>query len=145
MLRAVDAVDWPAVRRAFADAVEVDYTSLVGGQPARVAADQLIATWQALVPGFEATQHKIGPINIVGTGDQRSAETDVRGYHEIKGTPGGDAWIVVGKYTFQLSHGPAGWRITGMKLTVFYQEGNLGLPAIAQERAKSAPRRAGVR
>ena len=34
MLHAIDAKDWPGVRPAFADAVEVDYSSLFGAAPA---------------------------------------------------------------------------------------------------------------
>jgi len=36
MLFAGDALDWTGVRAAFADEVEVDYTSLFGGSPERL-------------------------------------------------------------------------------------------------------------
>jgi hypothetical protein len=41
-----DARKWADLRAVFADEVDVDYTSLTGGQPARVKADDLIAGWQ---------------------------------------------------------------------------------------------------
>src|SRR5690606_34429994 len=62
LLFAVDALDWAGVRAAFADEVEVDYTSLFGGSPERLPADELVTRWQGMLPGFAATQHQTGPI-----------------------------------------------------------------------------------
>jgi hypothetical protein len=39
---AVDAKDWMRARTFFADKIEVDFTSLTGGEPARITADELI-------------------------------------------------------------------------------------------------------
>ena len=64
MLHAIDALDWKAVRSALADRVEMDYTSLFGGKPSIQNADDLVLGWQGLVPGFQATQHLLGPILV---------------------------------------------------------------------------------
>lgn len=102
MLNAIDALDWTGVRGEFADTVDVDYTSLAGGQPATIAADQLMTTWQGLLPGFEATQHLTGPIRAEVAGSVGTAYTSVRGYHYIKGAPGGEVWMVAGTYTMRM-------------------------------------------
>lgn len=136
MLHAIDALDWPRVRSAFTDSVRVDYTSLAGGEPADVPADALIASWQELLPGFDATQHLTGPVLTNISGSRATAETHVRGYHHLKGAAGGDIWMVAGHYTLQLSSGGSGWKIGAIKLTVFYQEGNLKLPEIARQGVK---------
>lgn len=142
MLHAVDRVDWGGVRHAFADTVAVDYTSLAGGEPQSMPADQLMATWQALLPGFDATQHLLGPIVARAAGGETIAEAHVRGYHRIADAERGDLWMVAGHYTFGMVRRSDAWLIGAIKLTVFYQEGNLHLPTLAQARAQLRPRTA---
>jgi hypothetical protein len=136
MLHAIDAVDWKAVRAAFAERVDVDYTSLFGGEPTNQAADDLILGWQGLVPGFEATQHLLGPIAVCRQGAGAVAETHVRAYHYVAA---GRVWMVAGHYAFRLLRQKS-WKIAAITLTTYYQEGNLGLLDRARERAKTSPR-----
>jgi hypothetical protein len=169
MLLAIDELDWPGVRRAFADRVRVDYESLSGAAPAEVEADALIESWRGLLPGFDATQHITGPVVVDDTGpDEALARTSVRGYHWIAG----EEWMVAGRYTMTLRrvidlplrasgsasvHGSdetrrrfgevaesvgvrGDWRIISITLTVARQTGVLSLPDTARERAQSAPR-----
>jgi hypothetical protein len=132
MLHAIDALDWPAVRAAFADEIRVDYTSLSGGEPETLPADALITRWQGLLPGFDATQHLAGPVVLSSDGGPGvRAAAHVRGYHHIRGSDGGQTWGVFGHYTARLADG----KITELTLRVFYQEGNLELPALAARRA----------
>ncbi|MBL0728553.1 nuclear transport factor 2 family protein [Piscinibacter sp. HJYY11] len=135
MLLAIDQCDWARVRAAFADEVLVDYTALSGGSPSRVRADALMASWQALVPGFEATQHLVGPVVAQRRDTEVVAHTAVRGYHHIAGAAP-PVWMVAGRYTFALTRRGAHWRISAIRLHVAYQEGNLGLPALAQQRVR---------
>ncbi|HEY8469192.1 MAG TPA: nuclear transport factor 2 family protein [Longimicrobiales bacterium] len=131
MLFAVDGLDWAGVRAAFADEVHVDYTSLFGGTPERLSADELIERWQGLLPGFAGTQHLTGPIAVTFDGaDEAVAETHVRAYHYVDGVPGG-TWMVAGHYTIPVRRGAAGWRITGMRLALIRQEGDVDLAAVA--------------
>jgi hypothetical protein len=62
----IDRRHWVAVRAALTDEVDTDYSSLFGGTPERIPADDLVARWQSLLPGFDATQHLIGPIAQTG-------------------------------------------------------------------------------
>jgi hypothetical protein len=141
LLHGVDTLDWTRVRGALTDEVRIDYTSLFGGSPARIAADQLIVNWRALLPGFDATQHIIGPVIVRQAGERAEAETTVRGYHRVKGADGGDIWMVAGRYDMQLEQSGGRWRIAAITLSTYYQEGNLALPAVAQGRAVSEPRK----
>jgi hypothetical protein len=125
-----DARDWAAVRTLYADSVRVDYTSLAGGAPATVAADALIAGWRELLPGFERTQHMLGPVVVRLDGDRATARTHVRALHRI----GREEWIVGGHYTYQLARRGDEWAITHHTLGGAYQEGNLQLPALARRR-----------
>lgn len=136
LLFAVDALDWAGVRAAFADEVDVDYSSLFGGSAERLRADELIERWQGLLPGFAATQHQTGPVVVSFEGaDAAVAETYVRAYHYVDGESGG-TWIVAGRYTIPVRRGWDGWRITGMRLDAIRQEGELDLAAVATEAAR---------
>jgi hypothetical protein len=135
LLHAIDARDWKAVRAAFDETVEVDYTSLFGGKPSTTPAAELVAGWEAFLPGFDATQHMLGPVSSRAEPGGVVAQAHVRGYHYIKDAPGGEVWMVAGHYTIRLVRRD-GWKIRGLTLTAYYQEGNRGLPDIARGRAK---------
>jgi SnoaL-like domain len=127
MLHAIDAHDWETLRASFADQVRTDYTSLFGGEPETVAADDLVARWRPLMLGYTATQHQTGP--VVATGDRLDAH--VTAHHWLDDAPGGDTWTVHGHYVARV----AGERITELTLLTLRQTGNRDLPALATERA----------
>ncbi|GAB3945636.1 hypothetical protein GCM10029976_071740 [Kribbella albertanoniae] len=132
MLFAVDALDWATIRAAFADNVRVDYTELFGGEAEEISGDELVARWQGLLPGFEATQHLTGPYVVDAEADGAAVlQTHVRGYHYIAGADGGPVWAVNGHYVARFEDG----RISALTLQLFYQEGNTDLPALATTRA----------
>jgi hypothetical protein len=124
MLHAIDSRDWPGVRRAFADHVDVDYSSLSGAPAARVATDELIAGWQTFLGAFEVTQHLTGPIILTDRGESITANTHVRAYHRKPAQADGAIWLVVGHYEIRLARIGESWKITAMTLRVFYQEGS---------------------
>lgn len=134
----VDALDWAALRGLFADEVEIDYTSLLGGAVTTIQADALLEIWQSLLPGFAATQHLLGPIAVTLNGERATAQAHVRAYHYLPDVSGGELWMIAGHYTFRLTRAARQWTITAMRLVVFYQEGNLDLPEIARERVAAA-------
>lgn len=139
MIHAIDQLDWPAVRHKFADTVDVDYTSLAGGEPETIPADKLMERWQSLLPGFQATQHLLGPFLVEAESTSANVETHVRGYHYIADAPNGEVWMVAGHYHFHMVPQGDRWVIAAIKLVVFYQDGNLELPALAQTRVAITP------
>jgi SnoaL-like domain len=124
----VDRKDWPAIRNGLTDPLETDYTSLFGGEPERLAADEMVDRWRALLPGFDVTQHLLGPIAVTGSdGDAATCECNVRAYHRL----GGRVWMVAGRYTLTVRGG----RVAGIVLHTLYEEGDRGLVEEATERA----------
>jgi SnoaL-like domain len=140
MLHAVDALDWAEVRACLADEVRTDYTELFGGEVETVTGDELVTRWQGLLPGFDATQHLTGPCLVEKDGTGLLLRTHVRGYHHVEGAEGGSTWAVHGHYVVPLQETDAGWRVAGITLRVFYQEGNTDLPTVAAQRATTSPR-----
>jgi hypothetical protein len=133
MLNAIDALDWSTVGASFAPKVAVDYTSLFGGSAETLAADALVERWRGLLPGFDATQHLIGPVIVTeDSGRTATAESQARGYHYLSGAEGGAVWMAAGRYRFSMERRDDEWKIGGITFQLAYQEGNLGLPGIAQ-------------
>src|SRR6266542_361193 len=131
MLHAIDAKDWSGVRRAFDDELAMDYSSLFGAPAAIVRGDDQVREWRAFASGFDATQHITGPIVVRPSEDGVTAVTHIRAYHRMQSAPGGDIWMVAGHYEVRLRPVDGTWKIAGITLTVFYQEGNLQIPALA--------------
>ena len=73
-------------------------------------------------------------------GRPATAEAQARGYHYVSGAEGGAVWMAAGRYRFAMEQREAEWKIRGVTFQLAYQEGNLGLPAIAQARAASGTR-----
>ena len=141
MLHAIDAKDWDGVRRAFADHVDIDYSSLFGVPAARVNADEHVAGWRAFAQAFDATQHVTGPIVVSPEPPDRAiAQTHVRAYHRIAGAAGGGTWMVAGHYEVRLAPCQGTWVIAAITLRVFYQDGNLGIPEMARSRVAASTR-----
>lgn len=134
---AVDRRDWSTLRVSLTDEVDTDYTELFGGQPQRLAATDLIDQWRALLPGFDATQHFLGPLVMTPdrTTDADTAsgvvECSVRGYHRL----GEQVWMVAGWYSLTVRATAERWQIAGITLHVSYEDGDRGLTEMASERA----------
>jgi hypothetical protein len=123
MLHAIDRLDWDAVRDSFTEEVAIDYTSLWGGDPEKLPADELISRWSEFASGLAATQHHIGPLVI----SDDHVETHVVAYHWL---PHGGAWTVHGNYIARLKDG----KIAELTLQTYYASGSEDLPTVAAQR-----------
>jgi hypothetical protein len=123
LVHAIDTLDWTGVRAVLADDLTIDYTSLFGGSPQQLTGDELVGQWQALLPGFTATQHLLGPVRVAGS----SARAHVRACHCVDE----QRWIVAGHYRATLT---GDGRISALVLDTYYQDGDPELPATAQQR-----------
>lgn len=137
LLHAVDDLDWDTVRAVLADQVALDYTSLWGGAPQRLSGDEVVAAWQQLVPGFDATQHLTGPVVVTAAAeDGATCTTTVRGYHALLVDGRTEVWMVAGRYHISLTPATSTWRVSGITLHVAYKEGSRAL--VEQARARVA-------
>jgi SnoaL-like protein len=123
LLHAVDRLDWAAARACFADELATDYTSLWGGEPESLSADDLISRWEEFAATLTATQHVTGPIVVL----DGHAETHVVAHHWLAN---GDRWTVHCHYMARI----VGARIVELNLHTFYAGGHDGLPNITARR-----------
>jgi hypothetical protein len=119
----------------------MDDTSLWGGEPERTAVDDLIAGWRAMAPGFDATQHLLGPIATVTETDRAvSGTANVRAYHHLAG----ETWLVAGRYDVTLARSRQRTVVAAITLRVLYEEGSRRLVDLARARVEAgAGRRPG--
>ena len=133
LLHAIDRRDWTAVRGHLAEQVRTDYTSLFGGSPRTQSATELIDSWCALVPGFEATQHLTGPIVADVSGDTARARCAVTAIHRI----GRDHWTPSGHYEMELVRTDNLWTIGAIVYRNALVAGDETLPEKAHARVTS--------
>ena len=130
-----DRHDWPRVRRSFANEVTLDYTSLWGGEPVTLPADEVIAQWSGFLPGFDRTLHLVTNHAIVAaTENSAKAEADFQATHRI----GPDLWVLSGHYRYSLIKADDGWKVAGMTMTMTHETGDRTLVSRAAERMKKS-------
>ncbi|MEM9463765.1 MAG: nuclear transport factor 2 family protein [Actinomycetota bacterium] len=126
LFRHADRHEWDQLAGVFAEEVDLDYTSLAGGAPARLTPDEIIAAWR---PGFEAIdahQHLVANHLVDQRGDAATVTATFIATHQWAG----ETWTLGGDYTFELAHTDA-WRITAMTMTAIWQTGDPTLLARA--------------
>jgi 3-phenylpropionate/cinnamic acid dioxygenase small subunit len=122
---ALDTRDWAALAGLFtpdADAYYMDMPPARGYQ----AIEDTCRT--ALAP-MSATQHLISNVVVRLDGDRAESTCYLQAQHVKPGTPGGDNFIIAGRYDDQLVRTPQGWRIRERRLQAMWTDGN---PAVAR-------------
>ncbi|TIL57413.1 MAG: nuclear transport factor 2 family protein [Mesorhizobium sp.] len=126
--------EWDRVKSYFTTRVTTDYSSLFGGEAATSDRDALIAQWQGLLPGFDATQHLITNIVVEGAGNDAVARSHVRAIHWIDTR----FWTVGASYLHRLVRTPEGWRVSAISIHRLYEEGDRAVLAAAADRVEAA-------
>ena len=121
---ACDEKDWPACRALFAGEVEVDFTSLAGGEPARIKADDLIDAWRTNLYADKKTYHQRGNHRVSIGGDRAEVVSKAYAFNKIDAGEAAGFWEVWGLYTHTLVKTETGWKCDGMKLEVIHQRGD---------------------
>jgi hypothetical protein len=118
---AADARDWAAVRAVFADEVDVDYTSVTGGEPGRVRADELVTAWSQGLGGFRRTKHNFSDFKVALDGKDAATAT-FTGIATHEKADGG-RWTCGGDYTYRLARSAQGWRVVAAKFDMTWEQG----------------------
>ena len=110
-----DLKDWSAARALFADGpIDVDMSSLVGGGPVQLTADQLIAGFQAGLHAGKVSHHLTSNYRIQVDGNR--AELWAHGYawNRVPALPAGtDLWETWGNYRLSYRRVAGQWRLDG--------------------------------
>jgi hypothetical protein len=131
---AVDLARYDLAEAAFAPEIVIDYTSLWGGEPQRMAPAELMAAWRGIVPGFDATWHELDEVRAEVNGDRATATAFVDGRHWLDGR----LWRPVGNYRWELRKIGGDWKVTRMTFAMTQEIGDRSVAQSAMARAKAA-------
>jgi ketosteroid isomerase-like protein len=115
-----DQREWDHLARVFADKVTLDYTSLNGGEPVTLAPAQIIDGWRDGLGVYTATQHLLTNHLVTLDGDTAVCTAAFQAAHR---KPDTSLWVLRGTYRFDLARTGDGWRITGVRMTALWSEG----------------------
>jgi len=122
-----DARDWTAVRACLADTVHFDMTSLAGGEPSDVPADQIVAGWTEGLAPIEHVHHQAGNFRIAVRGGEADAFCYGIALHYRRTASGRNTRTFVGSYDFKLIQSDNAWRISAFRFTLKFLDGNADL------------------
>lgn len=128
MAFSVDTCNWSAARACFADRVQTDYTSLIGGEPAEIPADDLIAGWRSAIEPLTSMQHLVGSHVVDIDGERASCTAQVVATHAHRAGHGSDAklelWQCAGAYRYELTLVSGAWLIESATFTLGWETGD---------------------
>lgn len=123
---ATDQRNWQEVEQAFANKVNLDYSSMNGNPVVELTPSQITTAWKGILPGFESTHHQLGNFITQVDGDKATVFCYGTATHYLSDEQG-SIWTIVGSYDFDLKKSGNQWRITSMKFNYKYQDGNTSL------------------
>jgi 3-phenylpropionate/cinnamic acid dioxygenase small subunit len=126
-----DNRNWPAVLRCLAPRVQFDMTSVSGGQPTEIAADEIVAAWDRGLRPMQAVHHQVGNFRIGLDGVRATASCYGVAFHYLRTRSGRNTRTFVGSYDFELEKREGRWRITLFRFNLKFLDGNLELEADA--------------
>ena len=127
---------WEEVMNCFNEKVILDFSSFSGGEFSETTPAQIVEAWAAFLPKFKSTHHQIS--NFAVSQKDKNAEVFCYGTatHYFPNESNKNVWIVVGSYDFNLTLVEKEWKIDLMKFNFKYQDGNLELPKLIENKKK---------
>lgn len=119
-----DAKDWETLRDCFTDEVDADFTSLAGGEPARVSADDLIEDWKTNLFAEKKSFHQRGNHLIEIEGDRAEVFSKAYAFNLLESGEVTRLWEFWGNYTHMFVKTGTGWKCRAMRLDVIHQRGD---------------------
>ena len=121
-----DLKNWAALRALFVDGpIEVDMSSLAGGGPVRMTADDLVGGFRAGLHPGKVSHHLAANYRITVDGDR--AEVWAHGYawNRVPSLPAGaDLWETWGNYRLTCRRVAGVWRLDGFRYYSKLTRGN---------------------
>jgi ketosteroid isomerase-like protein len=123
MAQASDARDWKTIRETFAAEVNFDYTSVAGGQPARLKAEDIVTGWTQGLGRYKQTKHHFSVPTVKVDGDTATATFTGQATH-LRDDNGKEVrWSCGGEYSYRFAKTPQGWKVTAAKFDMKWEQG----------------------
>ncbi|WP_413303944.1 nuclear transport factor 2 family protein [Bacillus sp. 1P10SD] len=125
-----DHHEWVNLKNLFTDEITIDYTSLAGGDPAKLDAESLVKHWEPALSKYKMTQHVITN-HIIELQEESAATCKAyfQAFHEHPNKYGDHKWTLGGEYHFSLLKVNGVWKIAGITMTAKWGSGNQNLLA----------------
>lgn len=117
---ATDSRDWAGVAAVFAEQVEMDYTSVVGGTPGLVSRANLVSGWTQGLERYESTKHNFSDVQVTVTENTARAMFTGQATHVKKN---GERWSCGGDYEYQFVRSPDGWKARSATFRMRWEQG----------------------
>jgi hypothetical protein len=123
--RTVDAKDWQACRDFFLEQITVDFTSLAGGSPADMKADDLVFNGWAVNLYADKISHHMHTGHLISiSGDRATCFSKGQAWNRLNRGLGSDLWEVWGDYIHTFQRAEAGWKCSGLTFKAVHARGN---------------------
>ncbi|HLK60652.1 MAG TPA: nuclear transport factor 2 family protein [Chthonomonadaceae bacterium] len=121
-----DLKDWRAARSLFVDGpIEVDMSSLVGGEAVQIPADDLLAGFDRGLHAGKASHHMATNYRIAIAGDKAELQAQGYAWNRLMDYQGGsDLWETWGSYRLTFQRTSSGWKLDGLRYYAKYNRGN---------------------
>ncbi|MBF6133245.1 nuclear transport factor 2 family protein [Nocardia otitidiscaviarum] len=138
IFHALDAHDWDTIGALTTDPVDIDYPSKEGG-PASVSTGDFLAGLRGFLPGFDATQHLLGPIVVdMESETTATARFHARVTHLLTEAVGERIWVIGCHYTIGVTRRNDTWLLSSSRVRISYEEGSRELETTARQRVTAA-------
>jgi SnoaL-like domain len=124
-----DDRDWAKVKRCFADKVLFDMTSMTGGAPVTMTAQQIVDAWDQGLKALKAIHHQAGNYAVKVNGHEAAAYCYGIAYHYLPNKTNQNTRVFVGSYDFHFRELDSNWRIDQFKFNLKFIDGNPNLEA----------------
>jgi hypothetical protein len=122
---AVDDKEWQTCRDYFLPEIDVDFTSLTGGEPLRMKADDLVfGGWRLNLYQDKLSHHMHTGHRIIINRDSATCFTKGLAWNKLDRAVGDNLWEVWGNYTHTLERTPVGWKCSGITFLATHGRGN---------------------
>jgi len=130
---AVDAKDWARARSFFTEIIYVDFSSLGGGNPTEMPADDLIGGWQRNLYAGKQSFHLRGNHMININGETATDYSKAYAFNAIDEGPVTGIWEIWANYSYTLVRADNDWKVTGMSVYKVQTRGDDNIRAYEPE------------
>jgi ketosteroid isomerase-like protein len=125
LFEAMEDGDWDRVPALLDDEVDVDHTSLTGGEPVRLTRTELIGRWRAALHPRKTNAHLLGRCRVQVHGEFATARFNCHVLNVLDEELGGAEWEAWGRHTLTLRRSARGWRVARLGFATFHTRGDV--------------------
>lgn len=123
---AVDAKDWDRAGAFFTDTISTDLPGQDG--KASIPSSQLVQGWETNLHAEKASFHLRGSHRVeFADADNATVHSKAYAWNKVEGIVGGDLYEVWGNYTYDVTRGGDGWKVSGFAFEPVLQRGNMAV------------------